>query len=298
MGLDLPFDAPYVGRLYRPPSEADSLILQASIGCSWNKCVYCDMYRDKTFRVRPLTETLAHIAGAARAAAPAVRKVFVADGDALVLDLDYWIEVLDACRRSFPNLRRVSCYAWAQNVLAKTPNELAELRAHGLTLVYIGPESGDDRTLKRLGKGATFEDHVRASAMLHTADIAQSVIFLLGAGGTERSHEHARASAALATAMDPTFVSALTLTIVPGTPIARASDKGSFELPDVMTMLGELRSFVAEAAPTDAVFRCNHASNYLPLEGRLPRDRDKIVRVLDAALTGRIALRPEWMRGL
>ncbi|MCB9881611.1 MAG: radical SAM protein [Planctomycetes bacterium] len=289
---------PYEGRIYRPPSEADSLILQATIGCSWNKCVYCDMYRDKEFRVRPLEETLAHITAAGRFHRKQVRKVFIADGDALVLDLEHWIRILDACREAFPDLRRVSSYAWAQNVLEKSQEDLATLREHGLSLVYIGPESGDEVTLKRLGKGATFDDHVKAADRLRAAGIEQSVIFLLGAGGTARSVEHARASARLATVMDPKFLSALTLTVVPGTPIARAQQKGIYELPQVAELLAELRTFVAEASPTDAIFRTNHASNYLPVQGRLPRDRDAIVRVLDDALSGRIALRSEWMRGL
>lgn len=288
----------YEGKLYRPPSEANSLILQATIGCSWNKCTYCDMYRDKQFRVRPIEETLQHIEHARAAFGDAVTKVFVADGDALAMDLDHWRAILERCRASFPGLRRVSCYAWAQNVLAKDSSELAALRDGGLSLVYIGPESGDDVTLKRLGKGANFDEHVRAAAMLHEAGIRQSAIFLLGAGGTTRSAEHALGAAKLATAMDPAFVSALTLTVVPGTPQARMQEKGLFELPDVIQLLGELRSFVAHAEPTDAIFRTNHASNYLPLQGRLPRDRDSIVAALTAAIAGEIPLRDEWMRGL
>lgn len=288
----------YEGRIFRPPSEAHSYILQATIGCSWNKCTYCDMYRDKSFRLRPLAEVLADVAAAGARYGARVQKVFVADGDALVMPMAHWLPILDACRQAFPQLRRVSCYAMAANVLDKSPAELAALRAGGLSLLYIGPESGDDDTLRRIAKGSTAADHVAAAQRAHAAGIKLSAIFLLGAGGTARSELHARASAALATAMDPRFLSALTLTVIAGTPLARAEQKGMFALPDVATTLRELRTFVAEAEPTDAVFRTNHASNRLPVEGRLPRDRDAIVAVIDAALAGDVPLRPEWMRGL
>ena len=289
----------YVGKLYRPPSEADALILQATIGCSWNHCTYCDMYRDKPeFRVRPLAESLEDLEAAARAVGPQVEKVFVADGDALVMDLAHWDPILEACRRLFPNLRRVSCYAMARNVLDKSDAELARLRAAGLSLLYMGPESGDDDTLKRIAKGSTAADHVEAARRARAAGFELSAIFLLGAGGVERTQEHAHASAALATAMDPHYLAALTLTVVPTTPLATLAGRGKFELPAVDRLLRELRTFVDEARPTDALFRTNHASNYLPLGGRLPRDRERIVSTIDAALAGDIRLRPERARGL
>jgi len=222
----------------------------------------------------------------------------VADGDALALDTARWLAILDALSASFPELRRVSCYATAQNLLAKTPAELAALREAGLGLLYVGPESGDDETLRRIAKGATFQDHAEAARKAHAAGMKLSVIFLLGAGGVERSSEHARASARLVTAMDPKYLSALTLTVIPGTPIHRMVEKGRFELPSVDGLLSELRTMVAESEPTGAIFRTNHASNYLPLEGRLPRDRESIIAVIDAALAGKVPLRPEYWRGL
>jgi radical SAM superfamily enzyme YgiQ (UPF0313 family) len=192
----------------------------------------------------------------------------------------------------------VSAYATAMNLCSKEPDELAELRRLGLSLLYIGPESGDEVTLKRIAKGAGFDAHVEAAARARAAGIKLSAIFLLGAGGVERSAEHAAASAELASAMDPRFVSLLTLTVIPGTPLAKLAESGRFTLPDVPALLRELRAFVDRARPTDAIFRTNHASNYLPLEGRLPRDRERIVELLDAALAGRIPLKPEWARGL
>jgi radical SAM superfamily enzyme YgiQ (UPF0313 family) len=288
----------YEGRLYRPPSEGNSYILQATVGCSHNLCTYCDMYRDKAFRIRPLEELLEDVALARAQLGPDVAKVFVADGDALVMELAVWEPLLQALNQAFPRLRRISCYATATNVLEKTPQELARLRELGLRLLYVGPESGDPVTLKRLVKGASFEDHVVAARKAHDAGLEISAIFLLGAGGVERSREHAEGSARLATAMDPEFLAALTLTVVPGTPLERMQDKGRFALPVVPDLLAELRTFVAQAAPTDALFRTNHASNYLPLGGRLPADRERIVAVLDEALSGGVPLRPEWSRGL
>ena len=288
----------YEGSLYRPPSEAHSFILQATLGCSWNHCTYCAMYREKQFRVRDLAESLADVAAAGRRFGDRVEKVFVADGDALVMDLEHWGPILAACRAAFPRLRQVSCYAMATNVLAKTDDALRTLRDGGLRLLYIGPESGDDVTLKRLAKGSDFAAHAEAARRAKAAGMAISAIFLLGAGGVERSAEHAAASARLATAMDPEYLAALTLTVVPETPLAVLQDRGRFALPAVPHLLGELRTLVAEAKLTDALFRTNHASNYLPLAGRLPRDRDRIVAALDAALGGELPLRPEWARGL
>ncbi|MBW2212012.1 MAG: radical SAM protein, partial [Deltaproteobacteria bacterium] len=209
----------YEGQIYRPPSEADSYILQATIGCSWNHCTYCDMYRDKSFRVRDLDETLEGIRAAGRSFGGNVTKVFVADGDALVLDLEHWEAILAACRDAFPHLKRVSAYATAINLNKKSPAELKRLRKLGLSLLYMGPETGDDVTFKRIAKGSNFEEHMQAAKRAHDAGIKVSAIFLLGAGGTERTEEHAEGSAKLITEMNPEFVSALTLTIIPGTPI-------------------------------------------------------------------------------
>jgi radical SAM superfamily enzyme YgiQ (UPF0313 family) len=288
----------YEGTIYRPPSEADAYILQATVGCSWNHCTYCDMYRAKQFRVRDLDDTLADIRAAESAAGGEVDKVFVADGDALGMELDHWEAILAACRAAFPRLRRVSAYATAMNLVAKSPDELARLRSLGLSLLYIGPETGDEVTFKRLAKGAGFAEHVEAARRARAAGIDLSAIFLLGAGGTERSQEHAEASARLISEMDPAFFSLLTLTVVPTTPIAKLAASGRFELPSVMRMLEELRTIVALAEPTRALFRSNHASNYLPLAGTLPRDRAAILAAVDAALAGDVALRPEWARGL
>jgi radical SAM superfamily enzyme YgiQ (UPF0313 family) len=266
------------------------------------------MYRTKTFSVRPTAAVLADIDKAGAIAGDQVTKVFVADGDALVMPMETWAAILAACQDQFPAARRISCYATADNLVDKGLDGLRTLRDQGLTRVYVGPESGDEATLRRLAKGPRlgdnrdsnylFDRHDVAAQLARQAGIEVSAIFLLGAGGVARTEEHAAASARLATAMDPHFLAALTLTIVPGTPLARTAARTGFELPDVSGLLRELRTFVAQARPTDALFRTNHASNYLPLGGRLPRDRERIVATLDAALDGRVPLRPEWSRGL
>lgn len=301
----------YEGSIYRPPSEARSFLLQATLGCSWNQCVYCAMYRDKPFRVRALDEVLEDIDAAARQYGPTVETVFVCDGDALVMPMAHWEPILERLAQRFPRLRRVSSYAMASNVLGKTEAELARLKARGLSLLYLGPESGDEPTMRRIAKAPLtalegdgrhgtpiFDAHVEAAAKARAAGLKISAIFLLGAGGVERSEEHARGSARLATAMDPDFLAALTLTVVPGTPLADREAAGRFTLPDVGGLLAELRILVADARPTDALFRTNHASNYLPLGGRLPADGAAMAAAIDAALDGRIGLRPEWARGL
>lgn len=288
----------YIEPLFRPPAEADSFILQATLGCSWNRCGFCAMYRAKTYMVRPLEELITEVREAGRRWGDEVRHVFVADGDPLAMPMEVWEPLLTALGEAFPRLRRVSTYATARNVLAKTPGELARLRERGLNLLYLGPESGDDATLKRLGKGATAEEHVEAARLVREAGMHTSLMFLLGAGGAQHGEAHARASGRLATAMDPRYLSTLTLTLVPGTPLAKAESEGRFTLPDVRGLLHELVWFLEEAQPTNAIFRSDHASNHLALDGRLPRDREALLARLRAALEGRQALRPEWMRGL
>ena len=289
----------YIGKVYRPPSEANAYILQATIGCSWNKCTYCDMYRDKPkFSLRNLDEVLEDMRMAAAKAGRQIQKLFVMDGDALCMPMTHWRAILKLAYELYPNLRRVSCYAMARNILEKTPGEMQELRLLGLKQLYIGPESGDDPTLKRIAKGSTAQEHIDAAKRAKEAGMKMSVIFLLGAGGVERSQDHAKASAELASAMDPDFLSALTLTVIPETPMARMQEKGRFVMPDKQMLLEELYTFIEHANPTRAVFRTNHASNYLPIAGTLPQDKEPMLDVIAAALKGKVGLRPEWRRGL
>lgn len=284
--------------LFRPPAEADAFILRATQGCSWNHCTFCAMYRSRSYEVRPLAEVLDEIRAAGRRWAGEVRHVFVADGDPLAMDLDPWLTILEALRAAFPRLRRVSTYATARNLLDKSPDALACLRAAGLSLLYVGAESGDDEVLRQLAKGSDAAAQAEAARRAREAGMDLSVMFLLGAGGLARSEAHARASGQLATAMDPKYLSLLTLTVVPGTPLARREAEGHFVLPDIPGLLQEARIFLETAAPRNAIFRSDHASNHLTLAGRLPRDREALLQRIEAGLAGQARLRPEWMRGL
>ncbi len=294
----------YIGHIFRPPSEAESLLLQVTVGCSHNGCTYCGMYRDpvQRFRMKPLDVVAQDVEEAAvydRDVEP-IRRVFLCDGDALVLPTKRLLEILALLRERLPQVRRVGIYGDARTILRKDDGELAALREAGLGIVYHGAESGDDEVLRRVDKGSGADDAVEAAARLRRAGIRHSVMVMLGIGGVERSREHAEATARLLTAMDPPFVGALTTTLVPGTPLAAEADAGRFTLPDPWGMLAELRTLVADSRFTRCRFHSNHASNYVPLSLNLPADRDGAVRALDELLAGRdrTRLRPEHWRGL
>jgi radical SAM superfamily enzyme YgiQ (UPF0313 family) len=287
----------YVGKVYRPPSEADALIVQATIGCSWNHCTYCDMYRDKPFRGAAAGRDAARPRRAGRAAGDRIDKLFLADGDALVLPTDTLLAILVRARERFPRLERVSCYAMARNVAGKSDAELLALRDAGLTRLYIGPESGDDVVLKRIAKGDTFAGHVSAAERAHRAGMELSVIALLGIA-MERSSEHARATAALVTAMDPAFFSALTVTVVPGTPLATLTARGSFRVPGVPELLRRAARDGVVGAPHRRAL--SHQPRVeLPAAGRsAAARRGAHLRHDRRALAGEVPLRPEHHRGL
>ena len=294
----------YIGRIFRPPSEAESLLLQVSTGCSHNKCTYCAMYEmdEQKFRIKPF-ETVAKDIDEAAALAEAglqIRRVFLCDGDALILPTEHLARILTLLRERIPTVRRVGIYGDARSILRKSHDELVQLRELGLGIVYHGVETGDDPTLERIVKGSTADDAVRSAARLREAGLRHSVMVMLGIGGTERSAEHAVATADLLTAMDPPFVGALTTTVIPGTPLAREQADGAFTLPDTWGLLEELRTIVRDARFTRCRFHSNHASNYLPLSLNLPADREKALEALDRVLAERNPgdLRPEHLRGL
>ncbi|MBN2359935.1 MAG: radical SAM protein [Deltaproteobacteria bacterium] len=287
----------YEEPLFRPPSEAASLILQATIGCSHNRCAFCSMYQTKKFRVRPSAELRAEIATARRALGPDVGRVFLADGDAMCLSTRRLVEILDAVRASFPRLQRVSAYANARDILHKSDTELTELRQRKLKLLYLGLESGDDFTLTAIEKGATVDQIVTAVQRARAAGMATSVMVLIGLAGRERSLEHARLSAAAINRMEPEFTALLTYTPVPGSPLFERIARGDFELPGPRESIAEIREFVKNL-DCRTYFTCNHASNYLPLTGRLPTSKRHLLELLDAGAAGAIALKPEFLRGL
>jgi radical SAM superfamily enzyme YgiQ (UPF0313 family) len=289
----------YVGRIFRPPSEAQSLLLQVTVGCAHNRCAYCDMYRDKRFAPKPWSIIEADILEAARRG-PRHRRLFLCDGDALILSTRRLTQILEAIRTHLPWIERVGVYGDTRSVGPKSIAELMSLRRLGLGVVYHGVESGDDETLSLIDKGGTRAGCIDTAAKLRAAGISHSVIVLLGIGGTERSQAHANATASLLSIMDPPYVGALTTTVIPGTPLADLEASGAYTVPDKFVLLEELRTIVAESELSSCRFSSNHASNYLPLRSHLPGDRDDILRILDDVLEARdeAALRPEWSRGL
>lgn len=255
------------------------------------------MYLEKQFRARPLEELREEIRIASEAR-PGTRRVFLADGDAFVLSASRLRPILEALREAFPDLERVSAYADAKAITGKTREELEELRELGLSLLYMGLESGSDRVLELMAKEATSGEMTAAIQRAQAAGYRTSVILLLGAGGEELSEEHARESARVASEMSPDFLSALTLTLVPGTALAEAAASGSFRPVTPERSLEELRLLVEGLAPTrPTLFRANHASSYLPLGGELPREREPLLAAIDHCLREG-SLKPEWMRGL
>ncbi|MFC1587320.1 radical SAM protein [Planctomycetota bacterium] len=287
----------YTGAVYRPPSEAYSFILQVTLGCSHNKCSFCGIYRDKPFKARTW-ESIRHDIDIVAAVQPDVRRVFLADGDALVLSIDRLKRILDYLNDKFPALERVSIYVFGPNFRKKSVADLEELVARKLTMGYLGLESGSDAVLERINKGCSTQDMIDGVAKMHAAGMKTSVIALLGIGGTALSEEHAAGTAKVVSAMNPTFLSFLTVTVLQNTELYQEQLSGDFILPDEKGFLRELRSILAGVDLHKCIFRTNHASNYLPLRGVLNRDRDSLVAAIDAALNDEHPLRPEWMRGL
>ena len=289
----------YVGRIYRPPSEARSLLLQVSIGCSHNRCAYCDMYTDKQFRPKDMDQIARDIDEAA-AAGPQFHRMFLCDGDSLILPTKRLLQILTMVQEKLPWIERVGTYGDTRSVGRKSPQELEELRAAGLGIVYHGMESGDDGVLDEIVKGGTAAECVDTAKKLRNAGIDHSVIVLLGIGGVARSEAHARNTAKVLTQMDPPFVGALTTTVLPGTPLFTAQEEGRFELPGKFRLLEELRTLVAESHFSRCRFSSNHASNYLPIRSELPRDQKAIVKIIDEVLARRDErdLKPEYLRGL
>ena len=289
----------YYGNVVRPPSEAWSYILQITYGCSHNKCTFCSTYLDKPFRVRPVKEVLEDIE-MARSTVPHTRRVFLADGNALVLSTPRLVSILDALGKAFPNLERVSIYANAQDILHKSEEELTTLYRKKLGMIYMGLESGAEEILRRVKKGAMAAEMIKAVRKAQAVGFKVSVIGILGLGEHQLSGEHAIATGQVVSAMDPAYFSLLTLMVVPGTELYRQYQAGEFVLIEPLEMLEEMRVMIQHMEGlTHCVFRTNHASNYLPLVGTLPQDKEKLLATLDRALAqGESVLRPDYLRAL
>lgn len=269
----------YEGTLYRPPSEADSLILQATIGCSYNECSFCEMYRDKKFRVRSLDELQPEI-DYAQQQAPWVRKVFLADGDALVAKASFLGEVCDRLNAAFPKLRRISCYASPQALQIRSVEQMRDLKERGLTQYYVGIESGDDQTLRELIKGVSADEWAECCAKASEAGVKLSAMILLGAAGPERWREHAEASAALINRIQPRFLSTLIMSPRPGTPLWEDWQQGRWRESAPSALTREMRVFLEGLELDGTIFRSNHVSNQDVLAGNFPRDKQKLIDAL------------------
>lgn len=285
------------GMIIRPPSEAGSILLQVTLGCSHGKCAFCGAYLDKRFAVKDPETVLADILFAARRCSDR-RRVFLCDGDAMILPQPRLVEILSLIRAHLPWVTRVGTYANAKSLKRKTDAELRELRELGLDIVYMGLESGDDEVLRAMGKNGDGAFIVAQGRRAKAAGFKLNVTVLNGLGGAERSMEHARGTARALTAMDPDQVGALSLMLIPGTPLHRRAERGEFVLPDARSILAELREMLAGTELTRGLFLANHASNYLPLKVRLPSGKADGLAQLDRALRGEERLKPESARRL
>ena len=287
----------YEGTIIRPPSEALSILLQVTLGCSHNKCTFCGTYKDKHFTIKDDQTIMADIRFASKYMSNQHR-LFLMDGDGLIIPQRKLVWILKMIKEHLPWVRRVGAYANAKSVKMKSDEDLVELKEKGLGILYLGVESGDNQTLRRVCKGTTAENLVKQGQRIKAAGIKLSVTVLLGIAGRGNSLKHARATGRLLSAMDPNYIGALTVMILPNTPLDHDYRSGRFELPDTRELLLELREMFKHTHLSGGLFMSNHASNYLPIKARLPKDREKTLALIDAALRGEIDLKPEWMRGL
>jgi radical SAM superfamily enzyme YgiQ (UPF0313 family) len=287
----------YEGNCIRPPSEAYSILLQVTLGCSHNKCTFCGAYSDKRFNIKDNDIILKDIKFASMHMTSQER-LFLMDGDALIIPQKRLVWILDQIREHLPWIKRVGTYGNAKSIGMKSIDDLIELKEKGLRIVYLGVESGDDEVLKQINKGVLSEKLLTEGRKVKEAGIKLSVTVLLGIAGEERSLEHARATGRLLSSMDPNYVGALTVMLVPGTPLYEDHCKGVFHLIDERKILAELREMIAQTDLTRGLFFSNHASNYLPVKARLPNGKQNALDLIDGALNGDVGLRPEWMRGL
>ena len=294
-------EMPYIEPVFRPPSEARSLILQVTNGCSWNKCTFCEMYTQpqKRFNLKPQRDIERELAAAAASGVP-VRRVFLADGDAMTLSVRRLKLIMGAIKRYLPAVQRVSSYCLPRNLKHKSADELAELNAMGLSLYYVGCESGDNLVLKRVCKGETFDSSLAALAKIKAAGASSSVMILNGMGGKRYSRQHAQNSARLMNAAQPEYLSTLVVSFPKGVERYQRGFGGGFEPLDQAGLFQEMYWLLDTLDLENTIFRSDHASNYLVLKGVLGKDKTRLLETVRSALErpGSVRLRQEWMRGL
>jgi radical SAM superfamily enzyme YgiQ (UPF0313 family) len=285
----------YEGNCIRPPPEAYSILLQVTLGCSHNKCTFCGTYKDKPFRIKEDDIVLGDILFAAKYMRHQDR-LFLMDGDVLILPQKKLLWILDMINDRLPWVTGVGSYANTKSIHMKTPQELAMLREKGLDRLYLGVESGDDDVRRSVRKGSSAHHCLEMGLKVKNAGMKLIAMVLLGIAGKENSLTHARATGELLSAMDPDHVAALTIICVPGTPFFEACESGDITLPDERGFLMEMKEMILHTTLTRGVFASNHASNYLPVKIQFPHGKQEALKLIDIALTGQIALKPEWMR--
>ena len=288
----------YEGLIIRPPSEAYSLLLQVTVGCSHNKCSFCGTYRQKKFKIKPMEQIATDLTEASSYGR--VEKVFLCDGDALIIPQPRLEELLKLINLNLPNIERIGTYANAKSILRKSVDELKKLRKLGLKIIYLGVETGNIELLQKIHKGATYEQTVEAAHRVKEAGIALSVTVILGLGGIEKTVEHALDTAKILTDMDPDYAGALTLMLVPQTPLYEDYMAGRFVLPDKFGFIRELYLIIANSNFTNCYFTSNHASNYLPIKAYLPQQKENVLKLISSVVDEKDMkrIRPEYLRGL
>lgn len=287
----------YEGNIIRPPSEANSILLQVTVGCSRNKCTFCGTYKGERFRIKPDSIIMEDIAFAAQHC-QRQRRVFLCDGDALIIPQKRLLKILVEIEKQLPWVTRIGLYANVKALKMKTVDELKELKAHGVGIVYLGLETGDDVTLKNINKGATAAQMIEMGRKAKKAGFKLSVTVLLGIAGPERSQIHAQQTGRVLSEIDPDYVGALSLMLIPETPLHQDYISAEFRLIEPQEMLAELRTMIASTHLTRGLFHANHASNYLPIRARFPKEKETTLELIDEALAGKVPLKPEYLRAL
>lgn len=290
----------YEGSIWRPPSEAKSLILQATVGCSHNACIFCISYKQKKYRVRGAKEIKSDLDSLPKHYNDGVRRVFLADGNALAMSTAEILKTLEVLNQELPILERVGVYGYAKDVREKSTEELRTIHNNGLGIIYLGLETGDDELLRWARKGVDSVENIRACKKIRNAGIPLSITIILGLGGLENSERHAIATAKVLNEIDPEYIGALTLMTPPGTVIHEMVASKSFIPMKPMGILNELKTLVENLDLTECVFRTNHASNYLPIRGTLNRDKDHLLNILTKTIETEDydKIRPNYLRGL
>lgn len=287
----------YEGIIIRPPSEAGSIILQVTVGCSHNHCSFCGAYKDVEFRIKDDAAIEEDIEFASRHCL-SQKRVFLADGDVLILPLHKLKALFGKIRARLPHVKRISLYGNGKAIRSKSLSDLSALKRLGLSRIYLGVESGDDDVLAEIHKGETAQTLAAAGQKVKKAGIFLSTTVILGLGGVEHSTQHASATASLLNKISPNQIAALTLMVLENTPLAERVENKTFHLPDTLGLLSELRTLVRGLTVDRVQFMANHSSNYLPISGRLARDRERILYEIDQALSGETDLVPDHLRAL